>query len=120
MIAAIFDHVDALARALSLRQQRQGTIASNIANAETPGYRARELDFASALKDAFAMRSPQEGAMSTQIVVEDTTTPPKPDGNTVDLDSQMAKLSENSHSSLVLSRFVSHEFEELKLAIDGK
>ncbi len=58
--------------------------------------------------------------MSTQIVVEDTTTPPKPDGNTVDLDSQMAKLSENSHSSLVLSRFVSHEFEELKLAIDGK
>jgi flagellar basal-body rod protein FlgB len=40
------------ANALSLRQQRIELIASNIANADTPGYKAQDLDFASALRHA--------------------------------------------------------------------
>ena len=36
--------------ALELRSQRMGLIASNIANAATPGYKARDIDFAAALK----------------------------------------------------------------------
>jgi flagellar basal-body rod protein FlgB len=120
MISATFDHIDALAQALRVHEQRHTTIATNIANSETPGYRARDLDFASALKDAVAATSPQENSSRSARVVEDRTIPPKPDGNTVGLDSQMAKLSENSFASLTLFRFVRDEFEELKLAIDGK
>jgi flagellar basal-body rod protein FlgB len=40
--------------ALSLRSARQELLASNIANADTPGYKARDIDFSSALQNAMA------------------------------------------------------------------
>ncbi|HEY9026277.1 MAG TPA: flagellar basal body rod protein FlgB, partial [Burkholderiaceae bacterium] len=44
--------LDFQAQALTLRAERQRLIASNIANADTPGYVARDMDFASALREA--------------------------------------------------------------------
>ncbi|PJF46267.1 MAG: flagellar basal body rod protein FlgB, partial [Candidatus Thermofonsia Clade 3 bacterium] len=41
-----------VANALKLRAQRQAVLAANLANADTPNYKARDLDFASALRDA--------------------------------------------------------------------
>ena len=46
------DSLDFQAQALTLRAERQRVIASNIANADTPGYQAREMDFANALREA--------------------------------------------------------------------
>jgi len=46
------DALDFQSRALVLRSERQRLIASNIANADTPGYQAREMDFANALRQA--------------------------------------------------------------------
>ena len=45
--------IEGLARTLTLHQQRHEVLASNLANVETPGYRARELDFQDVLKEAF-------------------------------------------------------------------
>src|SRR5947208_3609509 len=45
--------IEGLARTLTLHQQRHAVLASNLANVETPGYRARELDFQDALRQAF-------------------------------------------------------------------
>ncbi len=52
MIARLTASLDFHAQALSLRAERQRIIASNIANADTPGYQARDFDFASALRQA--------------------------------------------------------------------
>ena len=52
MISRLTDSLDFHAQALSLRAERQRIIASNIANADTPGYQARDFDFATALRQA--------------------------------------------------------------------
>jgi flagellar basal-body rod protein FlgB len=52
MINRLTDSLDFHAQALVLRSERQRVIASNIANADTPGYKARDFDFANALRAA--------------------------------------------------------------------
>jgi flagellar basal body rod protein FlgB len=52
MLNRITDALDFQAQALTLRSDRQRLIASNIANADTPGYQARDMDFAKALQAA--------------------------------------------------------------------
>ncbi|MBC86963.1 MAG: flagellar basal-body rod protein FlgB, partial [Bdellovibrionaceae bacterium] len=52
-MSGIFDKTtDGLAASINFRQLRNNTISSNIANAETPGYKAKKMDFESALKRA--------------------------------------------------------------------
>jgi len=122
--------IDGLARTLTLHQQRHAVLASNLANVETPGYRARELDFQDALKEAFESgegRARPEGHGSIELasaervpqVVEDKTAPRRADGNTVDLDVQMAKLNANGTSYLALARILGRRVALLRQAIDG-
>jgi flagellar basal body rod protein FlgB len=54
VIANMVDTLDFHSKALVLRAERQRIIASNIANADTPGYAARDLDFKQAMNDATA------------------------------------------------------------------
>jgi flagellar basal-body rod protein FlgB len=54
MLDRLTDTLNVQAQALLLRSDRQRMLASNIANADTPGYVARDMDFASALRDATA------------------------------------------------------------------
>jgi len=59
MLNRLTAHIDFQSQALMLRSERQQLIASNIANADTPGYQARDFDFASALRQATRdLRSP--------------------------------------------------------------
>ena len=58
MLNRLTDTLDFQAQALNLRSDRQRLIASNIANADTPGYVARDLDFAKALREATGSRQP--------------------------------------------------------------
>jgi flagellar basal-body rod protein FlgB len=90
----VFDQTyEALARSLDLRTQNQTVIASNIANADTPGYQAQELDFEKAMARALDSGSSVEnvkGDIENQInnVVRE-------DGNTVDRDAEMVNLAQN-------------------------
>ncbi len=94
MSVKVFDQTyEALSRALDLRTQNQSIIASNIANADTPGYQAQELDFEGAMSKALergAGAENVEGEIHNQIndVVRE-------DGNTVDRDSEMVNLAQN-------------------------
>src|SRR6476646_8169475 len=58
MIGKLDDYLRFNEAALSLRSQRQQVLASNIANADTPNYKARDIDFASALQGALAKSAP--------------------------------------------------------------
>ncbi len=62
MIPKLTESLDFQSQALVLRAERQRVIAGNIANADTPGYKARDFDFASALRDATAARGGADSA----------------------------------------------------------
>lgn len=95
-----------LTRAMDLTWRRNEAIVSNIANAETPGYRAVELNFAGELKRAFGQNSdpvvqthPQHIDLKSETgahLVPDLSGATKADGNNVDIDIQMGQLASNS------------------------
>jgi flagellar basal-body rod protein FlgB len=78
------------ATALKLREQRMSMLASNIANAATPGYKARDIDFSSALQIAEGGQS-LEAAIRYRIPVQ-----PSLDGNTVELATEQTAFAENA------------------------
>lgn len=100
----------ALAASLNLRQLRQELLTANIANAETPGYKAKRLDFEDALARAIDLDDQQ--TLKTEnlehynvggggfnnlepTIYEDPSGVVSEDGNTVDRDKEMAKMVEN-------------------------
>lgn len=80
--------------ALALRSQRLTMLASNIANAATPGYKARDLDFAAAL-DAVGQGASAEAAAADARGWRPVTNP-SPDGNTVELPIEQTLFAENA------------------------
>ena len=64
MIPKLTDSLDFHSQALVLRAERQRVIAGNIANADTPGYKARDFNFASALRDASAARGAGDSSLA--------------------------------------------------------
>ena len=90
---------DGLARSLDLYKKRNEALASNIANAETPAYRAVDVTFAGELERAFKKNEEQiaktsPGHMdlasnSSAHYIQDLSGVTKADGNNVDLDLQM-------------------------------
>jgi flagellar basal-body rod protein FlgB len=105
----------ALRRTLGYHLLRHSLLTSNVANVETPGYRAADLSFDSFLDEAERMRTTQPKHLSdsdTEVsqmeVFDDSEASPGNDGNTVSLEREMAKISANTiryNSSLeILSR----------------
>lgn len=111
-MSQIFDKTtNGLAASLNLRSLRHNVTSSNIANAETPGYKAKKVDFEDALARAIDLEgiskemanSPDHFAMSTGAISRakaDVYDNPEGnvtnDQNTVDLEREMANLQENS------------------------
>jgi flagellar basal-body rod protein FlgB len=113
-----------LGRALDLYAARHRILAENVAHAETPGYRAKEMDFGGELDRAFDKHSSQktEGAHSAGAGASlDGALPPRiePRREPVDLDREMALLSENSLRVTALSRIVARKYAGLKSLIGG-
>lgn len=102
--------VKALVASLNFRKMRQELIASNVANAETPGYKAKRLDFEAALQRAIDVDHLQSlhtnddrqynvggGGFDNlePTVYEDDDGVTSDDGNTVDREKEMAMMAEN-------------------------
>lgn len=118
--------------ALRLRGQRAGILANNLANIDTPNYKARDLDFKSILnqqstqQDHFAAQMTNERHMSADTVFgEDPDllyrTPQQPsiDGNTVEDQIEHAEYMKNSLAFQASFQFLSSKFQGLKTAIRG-
>lgn len=96
---------DLLQRAMDVRMKRHAVLSSNIANSETPNYRARDLDFAGELNKVLTQTTQNVEKTnplhmdlddsSSSHVVFDNSGAVGADGNNVDLDVSMGKLSEN-------------------------
>jgi flagellar basal-body rod protein FlgB len=118
------DNTYELARKLmDLSALRQEAIASNIANAETPGYRRIDVspDFASQLKAQVDSGAPVSQLDSLQpSLAEDTQARTvRPDGNSVDLEHELLTMNKNSVEFGFLSEIASTNIKQLKMAISG-
>ena len=116
MINGLTDSLDFHAQALSLRAERQRVIASNIANADTPGYQARDFDFASTLRAATGNSALGQGiaqdVMGTPGAAQPTLRYALPsqtslDSNTVDMDRERSSFVDNSVKYESTMRFIS-------------
>lgn len=113
-------------QALELRSFRQQLLASNIANADTPGYKARDIDFGGALQAALAQRpggAAQAGnanaAQPVQQVLYRTPAQPSVDGNTVEMDAERAQFVDNSVKLEASLTFLNGQIKALLSAIQG-
>jgi len=127
MVGRINSALDFQQAALGLRAQRQQILAGNIANADTPNYKARDFDFSSALKDAFAVRNGGNLVMdrtdrahltgtlagSQAGLMYRTPAQASADGNTVDMDVERAQFSENAIQYEAGLTFVTHQIKML-------
>jgi flagellar basal-body rod protein FlgB len=101
MLNKLTDAMNFQAQALTLRAERQRLLASNIANADTPGYQSKDLDFAKALREATA---PAAKADSNQTLTQRTqnaiqsslSAMTSMDSNTVDMDRERASFADNT------------------------
>ncbi|MDF8334258.1 flagellar basal body rod protein FlgB [Novosphingobium cyanobacteriorum] len=104
--------------ALELRSQRMGLLTSNIANAATPGYKAKDIDFASALK---AMSG---GAGEDKAVAASTRyrmpVMPSMDGNTVEMATEQTAFAENAVGYSATLSFLQGRIETVTRAIKGE
>ena len=102
--------------AINLRAQRQQLLASNIANADTPNYKARDIDFSKSLQTALSRSEAASGAMTKTdpahldanpnvdgsagtdgtTILYRTPTQPSADGNTVDMNVERNQFSDNA------------------------
>lgn len=106
------DTMFAYQRAMDFRTQRHNVVSSNLSNAETPGYKAKNVEFDNILKEAvssekdFPLAKTNANHIPSGGNVEILTSRPKIvlvknavpsfDGNTVSVEKEMARMSENS------------------------
>jgi flagellar basal-body rod protein FlgB len=127
------DSLDFQAQALSLRAERQRLIASNIANADTPGYVARDLNFAQALRAATgginaasALATSSAGhigsgaARAEANLVYATPSQTNLDRNTVDMDRERASFADNAVHYEATLRFINGGVRTMLSAITGQ
>ena len=139
MLNRLTDSLDFQGQALQLRSERQRLIASNIANADTPGYIARDMDFAKTLKAATGSL-PAAGALATSHaghlgtggaagaggakiageLLYATPSQTNLDRNTVDMDRERASFADNAIKYEATLRFINSNVRTSLSAITGQ
>ncbi len=136
MLNGLDDFFSVRMAALGLRAQRSETLASNIANADTPNYKARDFDFAATLQSALS-----RSTVNNRSVGLDRTSPrhiqgghgggampnlqyripaqASIDGNTVDLDTELGQFSDNAIRYQADLTFMSNQLRAMQQAISS-
>ncbi len=149
MIGNMTSALDFHSKALVLRAERQRIIASNIANADTPGYAARDLNFKDAMSEATgsglsrqlsatssarssvnssnanARHIPLTGIAGSSLgdasnLAYTTQSQPTADSNSVDMDRERANFPDNSVRYEATLRFINGQSKTLLSAIQGQ
>lgn len=131
MIGKLDEHLSFGATALRLRAERQQVLASNIANADTPGYKAVDFDFGRALAQAMAPSGsgpaaaaspghlPLRGTAGAPAMLYRAPSQASLDGNSVELDAERAQFADNAIRYEASLRFLNGQIKTLMSAISG-
>lgn len=124
-MSSLFDNsIGVLSKALDMHLLRHSVISDNIANAETPGFRARRVDFEAELQRAVdaGATAGEEGvfrelASASPIVSEQLNSGKGIDQNTVDMDREMAAMTKNDVKYSSDTQMINKKFALLRYAI---
>ena len=131
-MASIEQSLSVFSQALNLRTQRHQVLASNIANADTPNYKARDFSFETAMQNAMSGRSDvgrvdmartsaghiaRSGAGGSADFKYRSETQSAVDGNTVDMDVERAQITENAMQYQILTQLISNKFQVIRSAL---
>jgi flagellar basal-body rod protein FlgB len=128
----MFDNVFGIhEQALLLHGQRLGVLATNIANADTPNYKARDIDFSAVLSQTDDAPMSLAVTQAGHISMSDGSSTPADlkyrnpyqaslDGNTVEMPVEQAAFSENNVRYQASLGFINGRIAELQLAINGQ
>jgi flagellar basal-body rod protein FlgB len=127
--------ISALSMALKYRELKNKIISSNIANAETPGYKSKKIDFEDALGRAIDVEN-QRGMVQgndghyavgggglehmTPEVYDDPSGVVSDDGNTVDRDDEMSKLAENRYLYEASIQLLNKKLGQMKYVLSSE
>jgi len=115
-------------QALGLWQRRAEVLSNNLANADTPNFQARDIDFRAALGGADAgslpLAAPSSGHIANTSASADglkyrVPMQPSLDGNTVDAETEQAAFAENSVRYQASLTFINAQIRTLRTAITG-
>ncbi|MGA8034191.1 MAG: flagellar basal body protein [Casimicrobiaceae bacterium] len=102
--------------ALKLRSQRQELLAANIANADTPGYKAVDFDFGKALRVATDAHS---GPAAVPQLLYRQPAQASLDGNTVEMDAERAQFADNTVRYEAALKFLNAQLKTMLAAMQG-
>ena len=105
--------------ALEVRSQRMGLLASNIANASTPGFKAQDIDFHTALASAEAAGPGGDDGFSAAVKYR-TSSQPSLDGNSVDLSAEQTAFAENAVAYQTTLSFLNGRISQITRALKGE
>jgi len=126
MIDPIFqtDNYQLARKLLDAAVLRHEAIATNVANAETPGFRRVDLapDFATQLKAQAAAGKFARTAstLQPQLAEDQSARSMRPDGNTVEIEQELLVMNRNAVEHHFLTELVSNNLKQLRLAITGR
>ena len=122
-------------QAMSLRAYRHQVLASNIANADTPHYKARDFDFKATFAKAMGERDPnalplvltherhldgsRNGLEDGIPLLYRTEFQSAVDGNTVDMNVERGEIADNALQYQIISQFLSDKIKGMRTAISG-
>ncbi|GKX55750.1 flagellar biosynthesis protein FlgB [Leminorella grimontii] len=102
-------------QAVKLRLERTEVLTANLANVDTPNFKAKDIDFAAEMQ-----RLNQTGEMSTPTVKYRVPMQASEDGNTVEINTEQAAFSQNSLDYQTSLTFLNMQISGLRSAIEGK
>ena len=104
--------IETMQKALDVRAAAQRVIASNIANIDTPGFTARQVDFEASMNNALT-------DLESPTVITDSTTPSRSlDGNNVDLETELGAMSRNKTMYNLVSQLMANKFRSMDKIFD--
>ena len=124
----ISNYLGVHAAALPLREQRMQLIASNLSNADTPNFKAKDLDFQAALEQAAARAAPLQTTHEQHLTLLDASprvferagVQPSLDGNTVDTQREQASYAQAALEYRASLSFIESKVRTMLTAITGQ
>jgi flagellar basal-body rod protein FlgB len=117
MIDALDQFMRFQTEALKLRSQRQELLAANVANADTPSYKAVDFDFAKALKAATSTQG--AAPASAPEILYRQPAQASLDGNTVEMDAERAQFADNTVRYEAALKFLNAQLKTMLAALQG-
>lgn len=113
-------NIDILEKALDASWLRNEVIADNIANADTPNYKRKDVEFKNILNDVISSNEKDIKKIQPRIITKNDHLQIRIDENNVDIDVEMVEMAKNSIRYNTLISQVSHEFKRINIVLNNR